>query len=761
MFYEKGVWIYLDEVSCGDKKQYGAPAVYFRKKFKIEKKVKRAVLYVSALGVFKAYLNGNSVDDDFLSPGWTDYRKRIPYMEYDVTDKLQNENALAIVVADGWAVGNIGYEVERQVFSDRVEVFASLVIEYEDDSRSFIETDTSWKAAHGEILRSDLLMGESVDSRLSLGNFSSVEYDDRIWGLAKTKTGSSDLWKIYFLDKAIAPKTKIKHRLPAVFLHKDENGRYIYDVLQNMAGIIEARLRGTRGAKVTFRYGEMLCEDGTLYTANLRLAEATDSYVLAGKKEETFRPLFTFHGFRYIEVSVEGDVEIVNLTGLATYSDLAETASFSCNDEIVNKLYKNIVWGQRSNFLNIPTDCPQRDERLGWTGDSQVFCGTAMFNMDCRLFYKKHLTDIRDAQCGNGAVPGIAPIVPHHDHSVLQGRLGAAGWGDAIAVLPYEYYRMYGDISIVKENLPATKKFVDYCLSRSENYIRPERFNYGDWLELNEKSDISLISTAYFAYSAFLTAKLCEIVGDADAAYYIALYEKIREAFRARFIMKGGKLKSDTQTVYLLAYRFGLMDEIEIRSHLLQALKRNGDKLTTGFLGVKHLLPVLCDLGETELAYKLFTSKEYPSWCYPVVNGATTIWERWNSYSIETGFGDVSMNSFNHYAYGSVGEWIFKYCLGIRPSADAGKGGFEQLVMCPCFDSGRRITYAEGHYNSIRGVIFVRWISKQSGLYRYEYSVPEGVNVSFDFKDMEVCSHKKGVFILRMKDTNTLHTVSN
>ncbi len=761
MFYDKGVWIYLDEVSRGEKPKYGAPAAYFRKEFKTEKRVKRAVWYVSALGVFKAYVNGSEADDDFLSPGWTDYRKRIPYMEYDVTDKLQKVNALAIVAADGWAVGNLGYEVERQVFSDRVEVFASLVIDYEDGTRSFIETDTDWKAAHGEILRSDLLMGEEVDARLSLGDFSAPRYDDGIWENAKTKTGSSDLWKLYYLDRAIAPKTKIKHRLPAVFLHKDGKGRAIYDLSQNMAGVIEARLRGARGAKVTFRYGEMLCADGSLYTANLRTAEATDSYIIAGKKEETFRPQFTFHGFRYVEVSAEGDAEILRIDGLATYSDLAETAAFSCNDEIVNRLYKNIVWGQRSNFLNIPTDCPQRDERLGWAGDSQVFCGTAMFNMDCRLFYKKHLTDIRDVQCGNGAVPGIAPIVPHHDHSVLQGRLGAAGWGDAVTVLPYEYYRMYGDVSVVKENLSAAKRFVGYCLSRSENYIRPVRFNYGDWLELNEESDISLISTAYFAYSAYLTAKLCEIAGDGDAAYYLALHAKIRAAFRARFMEKDGRLKSDTQTVYLLAYRFGLADAAEARSHLLRAIERNGGKLTTGFLGVKHLLPALCDLGEAALAYRLFTSREYPSWCYPVVNGATTIWERWNSYSKETGFGDVSMNSFNHYAYGSVGEWMFKYCLGIQPSAEAGEGGFAQLALRPIFDPCGAITHAEGHYDSVRGRIFVRWTREQDGSYRYNYSVPEGVNVSFDFKDMEVRSRKNGTLILQPNDAHALHTVSN
>lgn len=756
MIYDKGVWIYLDEVSTGEKSYYGAPAAYFRKEFTSENKVKRATLYASAIGVFKAYLNGKPIDDDYLSPGWTDYRKRIPYIEYDVTDKIETNNAIAIVAADGWAVGNIGYEVERQRFNDRVEVFASLVIEYSEGTRKFVETDTTWKATHGEILRSDLLMGEVVDARLCLGDFSTAEYNDGTWEQAKTKGGSSDLWKIYYLDKAIAPKTKVKHRLSAKFLHFDKKGRAIYDLGQNMAGVIEVRLCGKRGSKAVFRHGEMLYADGSLYTANLRLAEATDTYFLAGNGEEIFRPLFTFHGFRYVEIAIDGDVDIISVTGLAMYSDLTETASFSCNDEVVNRLYKNIVWGQRSNFLNIPTDCPQRDERLGWTGDSQVFCGTAMFNMDCRQFYKKHLTDIRDAQSGNGAVPGIAPIVPHHDHSVLQGRLGAAGWGDAITILPYEYYRMYGDVSVVKENLAAAKRFVGYCLACSDDYIRPERFNYGDWLELNETSDISLVSTAYFAYSVYLTAKLCEIAGDNDSSYYTLLFAKIRTAFRKCFMETStGRLKSDTQTVYLLAYRFGLMDAEEIRPHLLRAIERNDGKLTTGFLGVKHLLPVLCELGETEIAYRLFTSKEYPSWCYPVVNGATTIWERWNSYTKERGFGDVSMNSFNHYAYGSVGEWMFRYCLGIQPSAAPGEGGFTRLLLRPYLDLSGKITHAEGYYDSVRGRVFTCWQRETDDIYTFAYSVPKDISVAFDFGDLKAEPTGNGIFTLR-NDGNTI-----
>lgn len=618
MFFKNAEWIYNEEGRAPLDDRHGSPAVYFRKEFSACKRIEKAKLYATSLGVFKAYINGSQVDNDYLSPGWTDYRKRIPYMEFDVTDLLQRENAVGIVAADGWAIGYIGYEVTRQNYNDRIELFASLVVTYTDGSEEYIETDSSWKTSYGEITGADLLMGESIDARKSLGAFSVFGYDDSAWSAVAVTSGVAQAQKCYFLDKAIAPKTTVMHIITPKYLFRDPQGRSIYDFEQNMVGVAKIVIKAKRGSVLTVRFGEMLESDGSVYRRNLRRAEATDSYIASGCGTEVFRPLFTFHGFRYMELTAVGEIEIISIAGEVMYSQLSATAGFSCDDPVINRLYQNIVWGQRSNFLNVPTDCPQRDERLGWTGDSQVFCGTAMFNMDCRAFYKKHLADIRDAQCGNGGITGVAPVIPHPDHAVLQGRVGAAGWADVITILPYEYFRMYGDISVISENLWAMKRYNRYILDNSDHYIRRCYKEYGDWLSVGEETDKTLIATAFFAYSTLLIAEMCELIGDSDAAYYRELYGKIKRAFRKEFLVSP-VLRSDTQTSYLLAYKAQIMTAAEIKDRLLRTIYRNDRHLSTGFLGVKYLLPVLCELGETALAYELFTKRSYPSWCYSVV----------------------------------------------------------------------------------------------------------------------------------------------
>ncbi|MGN1076967.1 MAG: family 78 glycoside hydrolase catalytic domain, partial [Candidatus Gallimonas sp.] len=524
-------------------------------------------------------------------------------------------------------------------------------------------------------------------------------------------------------------------------------GRSIYDFEQNMVGVAKIVIKAKRGSVLTVRFGEMLESDGSVYRRNLRRAEATDSYIASGCGTEVFRPLFTFHGFRYMELTAEGEIEIISIAGEVMYSQLSATAGFSCDDPVINRLYQNIVWGQRSNFLNVPTDCPQRDERLGWTGDSQVFCGTAMFNMDCRAFYKKHLADIRDAQCGNGGITGVAPVIPHPDHAVLQGRVGAAGWADVITILPYEYFRMYGDISVISENLWAMKRYNRYILDNSDHYIRRCYKEYGDWLSVGEETDKTLIATAFFAYSTLLIAEMCELIGDSDAAYYRELYGKIKRAFRKEFLVSP-VLRSDTQTSYLLAYKAQIMTAAEIKDRLLRTINRNDRHLSTGFLGVKYLLPVLCELGETALAYELFTKRSYPSWCYSVVNGATTMWERWNAFTAENGFGDASMNSFNHYAYGSVGEWIFKYCLGFQPEATREGGGFKVLRVRPFVDFSGKINRVQGYYDSVRGRIDASWERKNEKVI-YTISAPPEVELRFDFGNMKWRKTGEGIYELQ------------
>lgn len=739
----KAEWINFE---TGDRKdehsKYGNPAPYFRKEFHTAGKVKRAELVLSAMGVLKAYINGKPAAEDYMSPGWTDYRKRMPSVSLDVTGLIEKDNAIGIIAGDGWAVGYMGNRMERCNYCDRIFVMAQLEIEYEDGKKDFVVTDGSWKAAKGEILRTDNYMGEYIDHRLDPGDFSVYGYDDSCWsGVYSLEKGHNRL-----IDVQRAPITTVKHTLTPEFMYADKNGRLVYDFKQNMVGVVSASVKGESGAKLIFKYGEMLNPDGTVYTDNLRKAEATDTYVLAGGSVEKFRPLFTFHGFRYMSLEIIGNAEIFDLKGEVMYSDLKKTGEFSCSDEVVNKLYSNIVWGQRGNFLNVPTDCPQRDERLGWTGDAQIFVGSAMYNMDCKAFYEKYLCDVRDSQFGSGAVGGIAPHVPHHsDYFAEVGRL-SAGWADVITVIPYEHYLMYGDKQTLYDNIGAMKAFVGYCRENSDGLIRPEWDNYGDWLNVNAETDHSVLSTLYFAYSTLLTAKACSALGDLQADEYYSLYGDIVKAFRAAFVGADNVIKSDTQTAYLLAYAFGVMDKAEIKENLLRKIHEASDHLTTGFLGVKFLLPVLCELGESALAYKLLTNTTYPSWGYSVVNGATTVWERWNSYTIEHGFGDVRMNSFNHYSLGSCCEWMFKYSLGICPSEEA--PGFKKIKVKPFVDFSGRLTYAEGSYDCAFGKIKASWKVKD-GIARYKIDMPEGAEAVYDFSAYSSAELKDGEWILK------------
>ena len=749
--------------------RYGNPAPYFRKAFSLKEKPKKAVLRLGAMGVVKAYINGEAAADDYMTPGFADYRKRLPIYEFDVTDRLGVNNAIGLVAGDGWAVGYMGNDMYRNNWCDRIFVMAELIVEYADGTKEKICTDDNWLVSTGEILRTDNYMGEFIDHRLDLGDFSAPDYDDSAWKTVAAITMEdrfqSDKSKRnydQYVDRDCAryrfnfnrkaelarqPFVTVKHRLSPINSYKDKNGNTVYDFGQNMVGVVSARVTAKSGTRLTFRYGEMLRADGTVYTENLRRAEATDVYISAGGEKEKFRPLFTFHGFRYMEVATDGEAKIEDVTGEVMYTDLKKTGEFTCSDEVVNKLYQNVVWGQRGNFLSVPTDCPQRDERLGWTGDAQIFVGSAMFNMDCKAFYEKYACDLRDSQYGNGAVGGVAPHVPHFDYTEECDRL-AAGWADAITVIPYEHYVTYGDKRILTDNIGAMKAFVRFCRDTSDGLIRPEADNFGDWLNVGSETDKSVLNTLYFAYSASLTARACRIIGDCDEAEFAALYEDIRRAFRSAFVEADGTIKSDTQTAYLLAYAFGIATEDEIKSHLVRKIHEANDHLATGFLGVKFLLPVLCEIGESELCYKILTNRTYPGWGYSVVNGATTIWERWNSYTTEHGFGDVRMNSFNHYSFGSCCEWMFKYCLGISPVES--DPGFRKVLVRPFVDFSGKLTSASGSYECAYGKIAVKW-AVTGRTARFEIAIPAGVTPIYDFSAYESAKKEGNAWILEQK----------
>ena len=744
LFDSKWITYKTGEYKSADDK-YGNPSPYFRHTFRLNGEVESATLFVSALGVFKVYLNGESVSDDYLSPGWVDYRKKLPFMRYDITDRIAEKNAIGVILGDGWAVGHLGsnYAFKRCGYSDRVEFTAFIRIKYRDGHIQEINSDKAWRASAGAIRRSDIYMGEYVDGRLDLGSFSCFDYDDSDWDYAEETVFKFS--RNIFLDEMKVPPIVTKHVFKPRLISKNDS-ILLYDVGQNIAGVISLVLHGERGAVVTLRHGELLT-NGSLYTENLRKAEATDTYILAGSGVEYFRPLFTYHGFQYVEITTTGNVEICDVTAEAMYSDLNSSGTFTCSDEIVNKIYKNALWGQRDNFLNLPTDCPQRDERLGWTADAQIFSKSAMWNMDCRAFYEKYLADIRDAQLGNGVIPAVAPVPPVGSYAYT-GRDAAAGWCEAIAEIPYAHFIMYGDKKVIRDNLHAVKKLLAYYETESPDGIRSGKGAYGDWLSLGTPSDKSALSTLYYARAAKLAEWMCGVIGDTEQQYYAELYEKIKVAFRNRFLDGDCEISSDTQSLYVIAYKFGIIDINEATKNLVRKFSEDGGKLTTGFLGIKFLLPTLCDIGRSDIAYSLLTSTEFPGWGYSIVNGATTIWEHWDSYTEERGI-RPGMNSFNHYSFGSCTEWMYEYCLGIRPTED---GGFKKVIFSPCFDTSGKITSATGHYDTVFGRISVSWTRLDEG-FEYTVTIPKEIEYVFDFGKMTVVKEEAsdGIYRIMLK----------
>lgn len=748
IFESKWIYYITGEYKTADDK-YGNPSPYFRQTFTLTKTVKKATLFASALGVYKIYINGASVGDDYLSPGWVNYKKKLPFVRYDITDMLCKNNAVGAVLGDGWAVGHLGsnYAFKRNGYTDRIEFTALIRIEYDDGTMEEISTDETWRASKGAILRSDIFMGEYVDNRLSLGDFSTFDYDDSTWDKAQESVFKFS--RNQYLDEVKIPPIVVKHTFKPELIRKRDNC-YLYNVTQNISGVLRCVFKGEKGAKVILRHGEILSE-GELYTENLRKAEATDTYILSGEGEEVFRPLFTFHGFQYAELTVEGNVEIMDITAEAMYTDLKSSGTFSCSDDIVNKVYQNALWGQRDNFLNVPTDCPQRDERLGWTGDAQIFCQSAMFNMYSKKFFEKYLSDLRDEQLGNGVIPIVAPVPPVGNYA-YSGYDASAGWSEAIGEIPYAHYKMYGDKKVVRDNLPALKRLLEYYQTESPDFIRGYVGVYGDWLSLGKTTDLSVISTMYYARAAYLAAELCSIINDYEEEYYRDLYESVKNAFVKKFVDEDGRIFSDTQSAYCIAYSFGLIDKETARKHLVRKFDEDDGKLTTGFLGIKFLLPTLCDIGRRDIAYRLMTNREFPGWGYSVVNGATTIWERWDSYTKEGGI-KQGMNSFNHYSFGSCTEWMYSYCLGIRPSVE--KAGCKKVDFKPYFDTTDKITWAKGYYDTDYGRISAEW-KKNDNIYVYNVSVPLEIECDFAFDGMKVLekTYDNGTYCFHLSENN-------
>jgi alpha-L-rhamnosidase len=700
------------------------PAPYLRKEVRLRAGIRRATAHATALGLYELRVNGRRVSDWF-APGWTDYDKRLQVQAYEIGDLLrEGGNVFGVILGEGWYSGTVGFLGDK-VYGERPFFMMQVHVEYEDGSTERFVTDESWKVSAGPIRYSDIIKGEEYDARLEQDGWDRPGFDDADWESPDVRPGYNGL-----LTATIEPPVRITKTMRPIGMRKTGQGTYIYDMGQNMVGWTEVRVRGERGVRVTLSHAEVLNPDGSLYLDNLRRAVQQDHYILRGEGEERYEPHFTFHGFRYVElIGYPGEPDLDTIVGKVVHSDTPPAGTIETDNGMVNKLFSNIYWGQRGNFLSVPTDCPQRDERLGWTGDAQIFARTASYNMDVSRFFTKYVQDMVDCQQPSGAFTDVAPDAGWIRHKMWNTRLNwyapdNAGWGDAGVIIPWTLYLMYGDTRILETHYDAMARWVAYLKASSDGLIRPDYANYGDWLSIDADTPKDVLATAYFAYSARLMGRIAEVLGRRDdQARHEELHRQIAAAFRAAFVDEDGRIKGDTQTVYVLALQFGLLTE-DLRAraveHLAADIERRGWRLSTGFLGVGYLLPALTDAGRPDVAYRLLLQEKFPSWMYSIKHGATTIWERWDGWTEERGFQDPSMNSFNHYSLGSVGEWMYRYMAGIE--ADPAHPGFARAIIRP--RPGGPICKVRAAYESLRGTIRVEWNRGEDGAFRLKAEIP-------------------------------------
>jgi alpha-L-rhamnosidase len=685
------------------------PGPLLRRAFDVREGVAKARLYVTALGVYEAHLNGVTIGDHVLDPGWTSYDHRLCYQTFDVTSLLrEGPNALGAMLGDGWYRGRLGFGGgRRNSYGDRLALLAQLEIDYAEGTSQRIVTDETWRAARGPILASDLYDGETYDARMERPGWSAPGYDDHDWvGVRRLDRDLTTL---------VAPPGPPVRRMEVVkpvAITTSPSGRTIVDFGQNLVGRLRLTVRGPTGQTITLRHAEVL-EQGELCTRPLRTAQATDRYTLRGEGVQTWEPRFTFHGFRYAEVGGwPGEVQADALRAVVCHADLERTGWFECSDPLLNRLHENVLWSMRGNFLSIPTDCPQRDERLGWTGDIQVFAPTACFLYASAGFLTSWLADLAaEQEAARGIVPFVIPNI------LTVPPIPAAAWGDAAVIVPWVLYQRYADAGILAAQFESMRAWVD-CLARlaGKRSLWDMGFQFGDWLDPSAppdqpgaaRTDPSVVATAYFARSADLLGQAAGILGrKEEEAHYLRLAAQIRDAFNAEYVTPAGRVLSDAETAYALALQFGLLKNAEQRRHaghrLVALVRASGYHISTGFVGTPLLCDALCSVGEVEAAFRLLTQRECPSWLYPVTMGATTIWERWDSLRPDGAVNPGEMTSFNHYALGAVADWLHRLVGGLAPAAP----GYRHLDVRPLPGDG--LTSARARHITPYGLAECAW----------------------------------------------------
>ena len=691
-------------------KPSGECEILYTKEFASDKELVSASLEATALGVYTVHINGERVGDNILAPGWTSYRKRLQVDTHDVTAMIKGNNKITIAVAPGWKIQNYKNQQkgDPELGGRETATIGALTLEYADGEKRIITTGSDWTTENGK----------DVYSSFYNGYVHNPAYVD----INPSKAVVINHDKKCLIDRE-GEKVIEQERLEPKEIIITPKGETVLDFGQNMTGYVEFRIKGKKGERAVISHAEVLDAEGNFYTDNLRSAKAQAIFVCDGE-EHLHKSKHNFFGFRYIRLENWSDeVKKENFTAIVVHSEMKRTGYFECSDERVNKLFSNVIWGQKGNFLDIPTDCPQRDERLGWTGDAQVFIKTASYNYDVEKFFLKWLGDLRADQTGWGTIPHVIPDTFGVDNDC------SAAWADAAAICPWQLYLTYANKDILKESINCIKNYFEHIEEFSDNGLWSRSWHFGDWLNLDGSSpedcskgtDKTLIATAYYIYSSQILIKCMEMWGE-DASEYIAKREQSIKAFRNAF-MKDGRIIPEkvTQTACVLAVHFGISDNIPETAKQLNELVTECGHLKTGFVGTPYLLHALSDNGYHETAYSLLLREEYPSWLFSVKMGATTIWEHWDSMREDGSMWDTSMNSFNHYAYGSVADWLYGDAAGIK--IDESKPAFEHIIFAPLTDS--RLTYVKASILARNGEVKSEW-KTENGKTTYVFTVPEG-----------------------------------
>lgn len=696
-------------ISPGYEEESERPSPLLRKEFSINKKVKSATAYITAHGLYEAQINGKKIGDKYFTPGWTSYKNRLQYQVYDVSNMFKTgNNAIAVMLGNGWYRGYFSLGNFKDIYGSDISLLFQLHVTYTDGSTDTITSDGSWKSSTGAVRSSNIYAGEVIDARLDKPGWAMPGFNDKDWsGVTEQSFPKNKLIGTY--NESV---TKHEKFIPKK-IFTTPKGEQIVDFGQNLVGWVKLKVKGKPGQKIVISHAEVLDKDGNFYTQNLRIAKAQDIYILKGEDQETFEPHFTWHGFRYVKIEgYQGALNPEDFEAYALYSDMEKTGSFTTSNELINQLQHNIEWGLRGNFIDVPTDCPQRDERLGWVGDAQVFFRTASFLRGVNNFFVKWMKDLGADQFPDGSVTHVVPNV------LADFERGSSGWGDAATIIPWDMYVAYGDKRILETQYQSMKNWVSYIKAQSNNNLWKQGRHFGDWLFYNVQDDLFgdsaitnkfLVAQCFYAHSVQLLINTAEVLGKTnDATEYKSLLEEIKKAFLNEYTTANGSTVSDTQTSYVLALHFDMLPESlrqQAADRLADNIRRYNTHLTTGFLGTPYLCHVLSRFNYTDLAYELLLQKSYPSWLYPVTKDATTIWERWDGIKPDGSFENPDMNSFNHYAYGAIGDWMYRVVAGLDVEGDG--AGYKKIRLHPHI--GGNFSYVSADYKTPYGKLSSHW----------------------------------------------------